>query len=139
VPHTTTPYFNSFPTLDAIAYGTDGQITRKVQIPMGQSKTVDVRLFSSEATNGMWSVGAYDYDDWVLGATPKLTLLLDKSEGRNGDTIQLTITPRTVDRAIAGEAFIIVSHYEELSFNSLRGRARGPGYQTNLTMSLVTN
>jgi hypothetical protein len=131
VPHTTTaPYFNSFPALDAIAYGDNTYITQGVHIPLGQSKTIDVKLFSSAATNGTWTVNAYDYGYWAFGAAPNLDLALDKSDGRNGDTIHLTITPQIADPDIGGEVFIIISHY---------GSVRDPDYQTNWTMALVTN
>jgi hypothetical protein len=130
VPHTTTaPYFNSFPALESIDLG-GGYLTRGVHIPIGQSKTIDVTLYSGAATKGTWAVSAVDYDYWFRGTAPGLTLLLDKSEGRNGDTLHLTITPKKADPDIGAEAFVIISHY---------GSVRDPDYQTNLTWSLVTN
>ena len=131
VPHTTTaPYFNSFPALGSIAIGDAAYLTRGVNIPLGQSKTIDVTLYSGGPTKNTWAVTAVDYDYWVRGGSPTLDLLLDKSEGRNGDTIHLTITPKKADPDINAEAFIIISHY---------GGVRDADYQTNLTMSLVSN
>ena len=125
---TTTPYFNSFPVLDTVSYGANHLITRGVNIPLGQSRTIDVNLFSAAATNGPWTVNAVDYDSWFFGAQAKLALSLDKTEGLNGDTLHLTITPKAAD--IDGEAFIIMSFQEAV------GR---PNYQSNPTIGLVTN
>jgi hypothetical protein len=58
--------------------------------------------FSSAATKGSWTVNAFDYDYYFRGASPNLTLSLDKSEGRNGDTLHLTITPKSADREPRG-------------------------------------
>jgi hypothetical protein len=131
VPYATTaPYFNSFPALDTIPWGPDNFVTRGVHVPVGQSRVVDVTLFSNAPTKGTWTVTAYDYDAWFLGQPAALALSLDKPEGRNGDTLHLTITPKRIDKYLQGEAFVLISHY---------GTVRDPDYQTNLTISLVTN
>ena len=89
-----------------------------------------MNLFSAGPTPGPWTVSVYDYDSYFLGATPSSKLSLDKAQGQNGDTLHLTITPQSVDQNLGGEAFLLISHY---------GTVRDPAYQTNLTMTLVTN
>jgi hypothetical protein len=131
VPYATTaPYFNSFPALESVALGADKYLTRGVQVGIGKSRTIDVNLYSSAPTAGTWTVSAYDYDYWFRGLPAKLALSLDKAEGRNGDTLHLTITAKAQDPDLGAEAFILVSHY---------GAVRDPDYQTNLTLSLVSN
>ena len=131
VPHTasTIPYFNSYPALTQISYS--GGTTMGVNIPIGQSKTIDVKLSSTAATPGPWNVTVYDYDQILLGASsPYLGLSLDKASGRNGDTLHLTITPHTADPTLGREAFFIYSEY---------GTAGTADFESNLTMGLVTN
>jgi hypothetical protein len=131
VPHSasTIPYFNSYPALTQIPYG--GGTTMGVNIPLGQSKTIEVKLSSTAATPGPWNVTVADYDKILAGASsPYLGLSLDKSSGRNGDTLHLTITPHTADPTLGGEAFFIFSTY---------GTAGTPDFETNVAMGLVTN
>jgi hypothetical protein len=131
VPHSasTIPYFNSYPALTAIPYS--GGTTMGVNIPLGQSKTIDVKLSSAAPTPGPWNVVVDDYDQILVGtSSPYLGLSLDKASGRNGDTLHLTITPHTADPTLGGEAFFIFSQY---------GTAGTPDFQSNVTMGLVTN
>jgi hypothetical protein len=129
VPHTTTaPYFNSYPALESIALGDATYLTRGVHIPLGQSKTIDITLYSGAATTNTWAVSVLDFAYWVRGVAGLTCARQER--GHNGDTIHLTITPKTADPDLNAEAFIIISHY---------GGVRDPDYQTNLTMSLVTN
>jgi hypothetical protein len=134
VPHTTStvPYFNSFPALAQIAYPTGGPgfTTEGVNIPLGQSKTIDVNLFSAAPTPGPWTVSVFDYDEAFLGSAATLRLALDRNTGQNGDTLRLVITPLSTDATLGGEAFVIYSDY---------GQPGDPDFQTNLTMGLVTN
>ena len=75
----TAPYFNSFPALDMISYTSDKFMTRGLQIPLGQSRTIDVNLYSNAPTKGPWTVTAFDYDSWFFGIEPNLKLSLDKT------------------------------------------------------------
>jgi hypothetical protein len=96
VPAPATPYFAAVPVFDGlvpIAYDKfkwSGQ-TRGVQIPVGQSKTIDVALFS-DAPADAWKVLAYDLSA-LEGNPPNLALHLDRASGKNGDVLRLTITP----------------------------------------------
>jgi hypothetical protein len=131
VPYATAaPYFNSFPALDTVSFGPDKYVTRGVEIPIGVTRTIDVSLSSGGPTKGAWTVSAVDYDYWVRGLPAKLAMSLDSSEGRNGDKLHLTITPKAPDPDLGAEAFILISHY---------GTVRDPDYQTNLTIGLVVN
>ena len=127
-----TPYFNSFPQLGNINYDDGAGIisTQGIRVPIGQSKTIDVALLSAAAVGGPWSVSAYDYDYEIVGATAGSTLGQDASSGSSGDTVHLTITPKSADYYLGGEAFIIWSDY---------GNAGDPDFESQLTMGLVTN
>jgi hypothetical protein len=61
-------------------------VTKGVQIAVGQSKTVDVSLFSDGPTSD-WMVQAIDTTQ-----PPALTFSWDAQTGNNGDTLHLTIT-----------------------------------------------
>jgi hypothetical protein len=89
-------YVNAAPVLnDDVTISTGGQtITMKgVKILVGQTKTIDVDLFSDAPTGGPWSVAVADYAAAVLGAPQLLSLSLDRTTGQNGDRLRLTITP----------------------------------------------
>jgi hypothetical protein len=111
---TTAPYFNSMPVLpDAISLDYFGAwATRGVKIPVGQSKTIDVQLFSEAPTQGPWKVTAYDYNEF-LGGQPNLQLSFDKDTGSNGDVLKLTIKVLSVDPSIKGEGFVLESKLGE--------------------------
>jgi hypothetical protein len=92
VPQATgTVYFNAAPVLtDSIAVAMSGTSlqSKGVHIPAGQSKTIDIDLFSDGPTSGAWSVDAVEF---TTGASPSLDLTLDKASGQNGDVLHLTI------------------------------------------------
>jgi hypothetical protein len=86
------PFFNALPLFDArvtIANGKWSAWTKGVIIPVGQTKTIDVALYS-EAPVDEWRVAAFDLDG-VLGRPPNLELRLDRPLGKNGDVLKLTI------------------------------------------------
>jgi hypothetical protein len=126
------PYLNSFPALGRITDNAlaTGFSTMGLSIPLGQKKTVPLTLSSARATSGTWTVKVYDYDEIVVGTTAGLSFSQDKMSGRNGDTIQLTITPLRADPSIGGEAFLIFSTY---------GKPGDADFQSEVTMGLVTN
>ena len=118
-----TPYFNSVPLLkDTLTLG-GGQLTTKgVKIPVGQSATVEIDLFSDAATSGPWTVSAMDSAQ-LQGGTPNLSFVWDRTTGQNGEKLYLTITVKSVSQYNA-EAFMVES--------KLGGR-------TNLWLGLVGN
>jgi hypothetical protein len=63
-----------------------------VAIPPGQSRTIDVHLYS-DAPTGAWKVTAADPNAAAGGAT-LLRMTLDRDTGTNGDVLHLTISPQ---------------------------------------------
>jgi hypothetical protein len=103
-------YFNAAPVLsDAVTLMFQGQSipTKGVSIPIGQSATIEVDLFSDAPTSGPWSVQALD-STAILGGSAQLTLSLNQSSGQNGDKLELTITPISQGQ-FGGEAFVLLS------------------------------
>jgi hypothetical protein len=95
-PEGSSPYFNAAPVLgDTIAVGADRMgfpaTTKGVTIPVGQSKTVELDLFTDQPASGPVTVQAIDLDRQYLGPA-ELSFAFDKTTGRNGDKLQLTIT-----------------------------------------------
>jgi hypothetical protein len=96
VPAPSGPYFNAAPELPdmvTIDLGSMGTLTTLgVRIPVGQSRTIDVDLYSDAPTAGPWQVEALDLA--TLQKKPAaLDLKLDAASGKNGDVLHLTITP----------------------------------------------
>ncbi len=122
LPSDGTPYFNSMPVLpDTVTVG--GQITTKgIKIPVGQTGTVEVDLFSDAKTSGPWTVGAVDAAT-LQGNPATMNMTWDRTSGVNGEKLHLTINVTASSQYGAG-AFIIQSQ--------LNGRK-------NLWMGLVGN
>ena len=96
------PYFNAAPVLTAkqnITFQGEVTTTNGIPIALGETKTIDVRLFSDAPTSD-WSVDALDTTN-----PPGLTFAWDKQTGNDGDTLHLSIT-RT---AAAGSEIVLES------------------------------
>jgi hypothetical protein len=104
-------YFNSVPVLgDAITLNQGGPIaTEGAQIPLGTSKTIPVNLFSDAPTSGAWSISAIDVASAYNGEATALTFSFDKTTGKNGDVVNLTINALRKDPQYGGELFMVVS------------------------------
>ena len=88
------PYFNSVPDVpDTFTEPTLGVPVRGVIVKAGQSRTIDVRLFSDGPTAD-WTVQVLQ-----SGYTAMIGLKLDRATGNNGDVLHLTIS---VDKGAAG-------------------------------------
>jgi hypothetical protein len=88
------PYFNSVPLGDdeIVADFSNGtRSTRGVKMAVGETRTVDVELFSDQPTSGPWKVVARDLAE-LQGKPAQLGLALAQDHGQNGDTLKLTIT-----------------------------------------------
>src|SRR5262249_25427179 len=74
--------------------GFNGNVTTKgVTIPVGMSKTIDVKLYSdAPLTSDFFRVDAFDLTSFFGASPPDLTFSWDRTWGRNGDTLHLTIT-----------------------------------------------
>jgi hypothetical protein len=131
VPVVTTPYFNSMPVLpDMVSIsglGGPAVTVPGVKIPVGASKTIDIKLFSDAPTAGPWRVTALD-GNYLAGGTAELSLKMDKIGGQNGDTIHLTIQVLKADTNYGVESFILYSDI---------GKMGQPGFQSNLWMGTV--
>jgi hypothetical protein len=106
------PYFNSVPVLPdqvTLDYYDQPWPTRGVKMAVGETRTIDVQLFSEADTGGPWTVQVYDYESQYNGGQPNLELSLDKSEGKNGDVMKLTIKVIQVDPQTKGAAFVMTS------------------------------
>jgi hypothetical protein len=77
------PYFGAFPVLPDFFTHTSGAKDEVVIVPPGQSKTIDVRLFSTGPLPGPFKVS--------VSKVMNLDLTLDPTQGQNGDTLHLTI------------------------------------------------
>lgn len=101
VPEGASPYFNSAPVLPdtvQLDIGTGKKQTLNVvNIPVGQSKTIELDLFSDGDTGGPWTVSALDFGSALMGGTPNLDFSFDNTTGQNGDKINLTITSKKKD------------------------------------------
>jgi hypothetical protein len=96
VPAPSGPYFNAAPVLPdmvTISLGSMGSLTTQgVRIPVGQTRTIQVDLYSDAPTAGPWKVEALDLAT-LQNKPAALRLQLDATSGKNGDVLHLTITP----------------------------------------------
>ena len=118
------PYFNSVPVLPdeiPVDFGYGLAPTKGVVVPLGQSKTIDVQLFSDAPTTA-WLVEADDSSSWTAGASPELTFAWDKTAGNNGDTLELTIT-RVAKGALGGTEFVVYSFVTQTTWHEYFGFA----------------
>jgi hypothetical protein len=108
-------YFQSAPLLtEKISFSSpllNGTLeTQGVTIPVGQSKTIEVDLFSDGPTGGPWTVAAVDALAGQFGIPTTLTFKWDKTQGQNGDKLHLTATVTAADTTFSGgHPFIITS------------------------------
>jgi hypothetical protein len=89
------PYFNTAPALPdeitaSLPQAFVASTTPGIKIPVGQSRTVELDLFS-DAPMPAWNVGAVDLG-YALYGKPLLSFSFDTITGQNGDVIHLTIT-----------------------------------------------
>ena len=93
VPVLSTPYVEAATNLQDITVNAGGSpfTTRGVQVPVGQSVTVEVDLYS-DAPAPDWTVSAIDVASKYEMQSPELSFSFDKTTGHNGDKLMLTIT-----------------------------------------------
>jgi hypothetical protein len=110
--------------------GAQGYATRGVQIPVGQSRTVELDLASAAtASNLTWTVAPFSYEDLTGGQTT-LQFALDKSSGAAGDKLHLTITALGTNATLGASPFVILSQH---------GNPGDADFQTAMSMGLVVN
>jgi hypothetical protein len=91
VPALTTPYVEAITNLQEILVSDDTYPTRGVKVPIGQSVTVEVDLYS-DARSADWTVNTIDVAHAFEHQQPELTFSFDKTTGNNADKLNLTIT-----------------------------------------------
>ena len=97
-------YFNASATFpDKI--NTRGVFTKGIKVPVGQSKTLPLSLYS-DGPMAPWTVTAQALAR--NGGSP-VTLTLDKNSGQNGDIINLTITSKTAITSTTSAVTIIIT------------------------------
>jgi len=104
-------YFNSVPVVSdtVTADWYFGPVeTKGVKIPLGQTKTIDVQLFSTAPTAGPWKVAVYDYSE-IYGGAPNLQVSFNTTTGSNGDVLKLTIKVLKKDSELGAAPFSIES------------------------------
>lgn len=89
---------------------TESGVTRGVMIPIGQSKTLEVKLAAEATLTGPMVVSASSLGLEYPGAGA-LTFAWDASHGVPGDTLHLTITAVSPGPAFGGEPFRIRATY----------------------------
>jgi|SRR5579871_4821601 len=106
VPSPNQPYFNAAPELND-SLSLFGGTVPGVDVPVGMTKTIALDLFSDGDTGGEWSVKVEDLAS-LRGQTSTFNFQLDKSSGRNGDKINLSITTLKANTRGRG-TFVVVS------------------------------
>jgi hypothetical protein len=82
------PYVGAYPVMPDMVTVSGGRTGPGIVIPVSQSKTVEVDLFSFEPTPA-FTVSARQASDVI---PPTLTFSWDATTGKNGDKLHLTIT-----------------------------------------------
>jgi hypothetical protein len=104
------PYFNAVPIMTdnvTITFGGQMVIAKGVLLAQGQSKTIELDLYSDGPTSGDWSVSAMDGAQ-LRGQTAQLGFSFDKQSGKNGDKLHMTITVMTASTR-KRETFAVLS------------------------------
>ncbi len=117
VPVLSTPYYNAGPVLSSpVTLDYYGQMvsTKGVEIPLGQSATIDVQMFSDAPTT-QW-MAAVDSNYGTANPT-ELTFTWDTQFGNNGDTLHLTITRVANGTIYGGTEFFLYSTRDSKTWN----------------------
>jgi hypothetical protein len=80
--------------------------TQGVIVPVGQTKTIDVQLFSDAPTSD-WSVQAIDWGQFHLNRAQELDLSLDQGTGNNGTVLHLSI--HAIAKGVPGYSTAVLS------------------------------
>jgi hypothetical protein len=122
-----TPFAGTEPVMpDTGSVIFDGpMMTKVVKIAIGQTRVVDLPMFSA-APVGYWQVVALDYNSDFLGNNTLLKLKLDKETATNGDVLHLSITPMGFDSSIGGALFFIESVQDDGTESLAMGVVQAP-------------
>jgi hypothetical protein len=109
-------FFDAAPVLtETVTFSSSitGTITSQgITIPVGQSKTIEVDLFSDGDPGGPWTVTADDvlykyYGSY--GIPQSLSFAWDRTQGLNGEKLHLTVTVTSASIIAGAHAFEITS------------------------------
>ncbi len=109
VPTLPGPYVGAAPALDDVTldYGNGETTTLGVEVPNGDSVTIDLDLFS-DAPAPDWTIGTDDVASVVQHLPAELSFSFDKTTGNAGDVIHLTIK-RLKNGDNGGSEFVVTS------------------------------
>ena len=112
VPAAPGPYFNSVPVQNDVItlnFGGQGATTKGTLIPVGQSKVIELDLFSDAPTSGPWQVQVMDITSALQMAQGQtLSFSFDTTSGQNGDKIHMTTSVQSAG-SFGIEVFLIAS------------------------------
>jgi hypothetical protein len=125
VPAVAGPYFGAAPTITdtvSIDFGNGPQPVKGIKIPVGQSKVVDVVVFSTNGGGGALTIDLQDLGQWLGGGTT-LKLSLDKTSAQPGEILHLTIQRTGTNNQFGVSPFMLQSHRagRELSWYGIVG------------------
>ena len=112
VPAVAGPYFGAAPSFAdkvSLDFGNGPVPVAGIKIPVGQSKTVDVQVFSTNGGGGTITINPSDLGQW-LGGGATLKLSLDKLSAQPGDVLHLTITRTGTNTKYGVSPFQLESH-----------------------------
>lgn len=104
-------FFNAVPELDdalPFAYGPQPTTVLGVQVPPHGSRTIAVDLYSEADPGGPWTVDVRSGSSF-MGGPGSYTYALSAPTGRNGDQLQLTITPSASASPGQADIFYVIS------------------------------
>lgn len=105
-------YFAAVPVVPDIVdytFSGDAGTMPGVHIPLGQSKTIDVQLFSDAPTT--------PFQLQAQAVTGSMRFSWDRTQGVNGDVAHLTITPTTFDAASGGAFFVVFAAHSNADYH----------------------
>jgi hypothetical protein len=127
-------YFNSFPVLPdqvPIVDNLDNSHTANgLRIPIGQQKTIELDLFSDGPT-AEWTVTALDVNV-AQGKPAALTFAFDKTQGKNGDKIHVTVSAVGTGVIAGGVAMFMIQ-------SNMSDPTQDPSAQTQVPVVVVNN
>jgi hypothetical protein len=101
-----TPYFNVMPLFtDQVSYAWNGAsgLTEGIHIALGQTKTLELVIFTSETTEPV-TVSAYGYPD-----PSTLNFVFPQTSGVNGDVLEVQVQHLSNDALFGGAPFMLTS------------------------------
>ena len=111
VPAVAGPYFGAAPSITdtvPIDFGGGPTPVKGIKIPVGQTRTVDVQVFSTNG-GGAMTIDLTDLGQWLGGGTT-LKLSLDKTSAQPGEIIHLTIQRTGTNSKYGVSPFVLESH-----------------------------